>query len=78
MLRSLIKFFLVGLLTIVAGGIVLAVAGAVVGTVVGLASFLLFRVAPVLLVGWLGLKLFDKVRRRDALTAADRRWLDRD
>lgn len=76
MIRSLLTFFLVGLVTIMVTGTALAVAGVLLGIAGHLAAFLLFKVGPVLLVGWLALKLFAKVRGRDSLTASDRRWLD--
>jgi len=76
-IRALITFFFVGLITLIVGGIVISVVGAVLGTAFGLASFLLFKVAPILLVGWVALKVFQKFRgRQDSLSAADRRWLD--
>ena len=51
MIGSLLTFFAVGLATIVVAGIVLAVAGTVLGIAGSLVGFLLFKVAPVMLVG---------------------------
>jgi len=76
MLSSLLTFFAVGLVTLVVAGVVLSIAGTVLGLTVGLASFLLFKVAPVLLVGWVVVKLIQRGRRTDSLSAADRRWLE--
>ena len=54
----------------------LGVVIAVFGLIFGVAGFLLFKVAPVLLVGWIILKLVSRSRRPRQLSAADRRWLD--
>ena len=78
MIRALLKFFLVGLLTIVAVSLALTVLGGMLSIAAGLASFLLFKVAPILLLGWIAVKIFDKLRNRNSLSAADRRWLEGD
>lgn len=79
MIGSLLTFFAVGLVTLVAVGIVLSIVGAVFSIALGLAGFLLFKVAPVLLIGWLVLMLLDRWSGGgDRLSAADRRWLDRE
>ncbi len=78
MIRALLKFFLVGLLTIVAVSLALAVLGGMLSIAAGLASFLLFKVAPILLLGWIAVKIFDKLRNRNSLSAADRHWLEGD
>ena len=72
MLGSLLTFFLVGLVTLIVAGIVLSV----VGMAMGLASFLLFKVAPFLLVGWVVVKVIEKTRGRGKLSGADRKWSD--
>lgn len=77
MIGSLLTFFAVGLLTLVVAGVVLAVVGSVIGLVGSLAAFLLFKVAPVMLVGWVILKLLDR-KSSGRLSAADRRWLEGD
>ena len=76
MIISLLTFFAVGLVTLVVAGIVLTVVGAVFSLTIGLASFLLFKVAPILLVGWVVVKVFEKTRGGGSLSEADRRWLD--
>jgi hypothetical protein len=78
MLGSLLTFFAVGLITLVVAGIVLAVVGTVFSLTFGLAGFLLFKVAPILLVGWVVVKLLDKAKNKDSLSAADRKWLEGD
>ena len=76
MLGSLLTFFLVGLVTLIVAGVVLSVVGMIFGMALGLASFLLFKVAPFLLVGWVVVKLIEKARGGDKLSDADRKWLD--
>jgi archaellum biogenesis protein FlaJ (TadC family) len=76
MVGSLLTFFLVGLVTLVVAGLVLAVVGTVFSLTLGLAAFLLFKVAPILLVGWIAVKVFEKVRGRDEISEADRKWLE--
>lgn len=75
MIGSLLTFFAVGLVTIIAAIVVLSVVGAVIGLVGSLTAFLLFKVAPVMLVGWVVLKLLDR-RSGNRLSAADRQWLE--
>jgi hypothetical protein len=72
MLGSLLTFFLVGLVTLIVAGIVLSV----VGMAMGLASFLLFKVASFLLVGWVVVKVIEKTRGGGKLSDADRKWLN--
>ncbi|MDX1494058.1 MAG: hypothetical protein R3253_08375 [Longimicrobiales bacterium] len=76
MIGSLLTFFAVGLATILVAGVVLSVVGVVFSLTLGLASFLLFKVAPILFVGWVVVKLLERSRGGDSLSAADRRWLD--
>jgi predicted membrane channel-forming protein YqfA (hemolysin III family) len=76
MIGTLLTFFAVGLMTILAAGLVLGVIGVVFSLTFGLATFLLFKVAPILLVGWVVVKVFEKSRRGDSLSDADRRWLE--
>ena len=78
MIGSLLTFFAVGLITLVVAGVVLGIVGAVFSLTIGLASFLLFKVAPILLVGWIVVKVFEKTRGGGSLSEADRRWLEGD
>ena len=78
MIGSLLTFFAVGLITLVVAGIVLGIVGAVFSLTIGLASFLLFKVAPILLMGWVVVKIFEKSRGGGSLSEADRRWLEGD
>ncbi len=76
MIGSLLTFFAVGLVTLVVAGVVLSILGIVFSLTIGLATFLLFKVAPVLLVGWIVVKLVQKARGSGSLTEADRKWLE--
>lgn len=76
MLGSLLTFFFVGLITLVVAGVVLAVVGTIFSLTLGLAAFLLFKVAPVLLIGWIVVKLIERKRHGGELSEADRRWLE--
>lgn len=76
MIGTLLTLFIAGLIGIVAIGIILTILGAVLSITFGLAGFLLFKIAPILLVGWVVLKLVDRGRTRHQISAADQRWLD--
>jgi uncharacterized membrane protein YvlD (DUF360 family) len=65
-----------GLVGLVVAGIILAIVGTLFGIAVGVAGFLLFKVAPVLLIGWVLVKLVQRSRNRQHISAADQRWLD--
>lgn len=77
MIGTLLTYLAVGLVTLLVVGVVLSIVGTVFSLALGLAGLLLFKVAPILFVGWLVLKLFDRSGGgTDRLSAADRRWLD--
>jgi hypothetical protein len=76
MIGSLLTFFAVGLVTLIVAGIALAIVGTVFSITIGLTSFLLFKVAPILLVGWIVVKVIEKSKRGDSLSSADRKWLE--
>jgi hypothetical protein len=78
MIGSLLTFFAVGLVTLLVAGIVLSVIGVVFSLTFGLAAFLLFKVAPILLVGWIVVKIIERSRGGGSLSDADRRWLEGD
>lgn len=75
MIGTLLTFFAVGLVTLLVAGVVLSIVGSVLSLGLGLAAFLLFKVAPVLLVGWVVLKVIDR-KRGGTISAADQRWLE--
>jgi hypothetical protein len=73
---TLLTFVAVGLVTLIAAGIVLSIVGTVFSLTFGLASFLLFKVAPIMFVGWVVLKLVDRVSGRKRISAEDQKWLN--
>ncbi len=73
---TLLTFLAVGLVTLIAAGVVLSVVATVFSLTFGLASFLLFKVAPIMFVGWVVLKLVDRARGKRRLSAEDRKWLE--
>ncbi|HUE77698.1 MAG TPA: hypothetical protein VMM83_07130 [Longimicrobiales bacterium] len=74
MISSLLTFLVVGLIALVVISIVLSIVGAVFGLFFGLAGFLLFKVAPVVLLGYVLVRFL--APRRSRLSAADRQWLE--
>ncbi|MBV9773289.1 MAG: hypothetical protein JO040_05030 [Gemmatimonadetes bacterium] len=78
MIAALLTLLVLGIVGIVVVGIVLALVGAVFGLAFG-ALGLAFKALPLLLVGWLVVKL---VQRKSGggsyrqISAADRKWLD--
>jgi len=76
MIGSLLTFFAAALVSLVVAGVVLGVVSVIFSVTFGLVSFLLFKVAPVLFVGWLAVKVFAKLRGGSSLSDADRRWLN--
>jgi hypothetical protein len=76
MIRTLLTFFAVGLVTLVAVGIGLWAVGAIFSITFGLVTFLLFKVAPIVFIGWVVLKIIEKRKPRGELSAADREWLE--
>lgn len=74
MITSLLTFFVVGLAALVAISVVLAIVGAIFGLALGLVGVLLFKVLPILLVGYVVLRLLAPKRRR--LSRADKEWLE--
>ena len=73
---TLIKLFVVGIAGIVAVSIVLSLIGAAISLTFGLVGFLLFKVAPLLLVGYVVLRLVNRNKERQRLSPADQKWLD--
>jgi uncharacterized membrane protein len=74
MISGLITFFVAGLLALIALVVALALVGAVFGLALSLIGLLLFKVAPLLLIGYLLVRFLAPRRRR--LSAADREWLE--
>jgi len=83
MLSSLIGIVVVGIVAVVVLTVLLAVFGAIFGLafgLLGLALALVFKVLPVLAIGYLVVKLVQRAERprgyEARLSASDRRWLD--
>lgn len=77
MITSLITLFIAGIVGLVMLTVVLALVGTVLGLAFGLAGFVLFKVLPVLLVGWVVLKVIEHTSGgRRKISTADQRWLD--
>lgn len=70
MLSSLLTLFIVGFIALVVIGVVLSLMGAMVG----LAFVLLFKVAPILLIGYLLIRFLAPKPKQ--LAADDKEWLD--
>jgi len=73
---TLLTFLAVGLVTLIAAGVVLSIVGMLFSLTFGLASFLLFKVAPIMFVGWVVLKVVDRVSGKRRLSAEDQKWLN--
>lgn len=77
MISTLLTFFAVGVATLVVAGLVISVLGVLFSLSFGLAKLLLFKIAPVMLVGWVVLKLIDRVRTPSTLgSTSDQQWLE--
>ncbi len=74
MISTLLTYLVIGLIAVVVVSIGLAIVGAVLGLALGLAKFLLFTVAPVVLIGYVVLRFLAPRHRR--LSRADREWLE--
>lgn len=76
MLGALLTLLILGLLGVVVVGTLLAILSFVVSVTFGIVGFLLFKVAPVLLIGWIVVKVVERSRSHRAIARADRKWLD--
>ncbi|MFP4622608.1 MAG: hypothetical protein ACOCVZ_06275 [Gemmatimonadota bacterium] len=74
MLSTLLTLFLVGLVALVGISVALALVGVVFGLALGVAKFLLFTVGPILLVGYVVMRLLAPKNRR--LTRGEQEWLE--
>lgn len=70
MISSLLTFLLVGLVALIVAGVALSI----IGAALGLAGFLLFKVAPIVLIGYVVVRLLKP--RHKKISEADRRWLE--
>jgi hypothetical protein len=80
MLSALIGIIVAGIIAVVALTVLLALVGVVFGLafgLLGLVMTLAFKVLPIVLVGWLVVKLVQRGERpRSRISASDRAWLD--
>jgi membrane protein implicated in regulation of membrane protease activity len=83
MLSALVSLIVVGIVGLVVLTVLLAVFTAIFGLAVGVISLtvmLAMKILPVVLVGWLVVKLIQRAGRpsapRSRLSHHDRRWLD--
>jgi hypothetical protein len=76
MLGALLTLFVFGIVGLVVLSVLMALIGVVFSVTFGIVGFLLFKVAPLLLVGWVVLKLVDRSRARRRISVSDQRWLD--
>ena len=74
MISSILTYLIIGLIVVVGVSIGLAVLGVVFGLALGLAKFLLFTVGPILLVGYVVMRLLAPRSKR--LSKAERDWLE--
>jgi hypothetical protein len=77
MLSALLTLLVLGVVGVVMVGVIFAILGLVISVTFGIVGFLLFKVAPVLLVGWVVLKLVERSRSSHRqIGRADQKWLD--
>jgi hypothetical protein len=76
MLTALLTLVLMAVAGVIAIGLVMGILGIFFSVAFGLVGFLLFKVAPLLLIGWVVLKIVNRGRDRGRISAADQRWLD--
>jgi len=69
MLSTLLALFLIG----IAALFVLSILGAVLGAAFGLIGFLLFKILPILIVGYIVLRL---IAPKKKMSKADEEWLN--
>jgi hypothetical protein len=76
MLEMLVLFFVVAIGGFVAAAMAMAAVGFALSLAFGLATFVLFKIAPLVLLGWLAYRLIRRGASRRVIAAADERWLD--
>ncbi len=75
MFGTLVKLLAIGLIALVALALVLSAVGTAFSLALGIATFLLFKVAPLVFLGWVALKLLSRRASGGDITAADEAWL---
>ncbi|MDX1675303.1 MAG: hypothetical protein R3314_10955 [Longimicrobiales bacterium] len=74
MISSILTYLVVGLIAVVGISLALALVGAVFGLALGLAKFLLFTIGPILLIGYVVVRLL--APRSQRLSKAEKDWLE--
>ena len=75
MISAILTFLVMGVVAIAVAGVVLAVVGAALGLAIGIGFFLLFKVLPLMLVGYVVMRLVAPKSTKQ-LSEADRKWLE--
>jgi membrane protein implicated in regulation of membrane protease activity len=70
MLATLLTFLVMGIVAAAVLGVVLAV----IGVAIGLAGFLLFKVLPLVAIGYVAVRLLAPKQKQ--LSSEDQKWLD--
>jgi membrane protein implicated in regulation of membrane protease activity len=76
---ALLTLLLLGTAGILVFGLVMTLIGVALSVAFSLAAVLLLKLAPLLLLGWIVVKLVERRRRTRnpyLISEADRRWLD--
>jgi hypothetical protein len=68
MISSVLTYLVVGFLAIVVLGLTLSAVGVAIG--------LLFKVLPLILIGYVAVKFFGRKNRQKEISEADRKWLE--
>ena len=74
MISSILTYLVVGLMVIVGVSFALGAVALIFGLALGVAKFLLFTVAPILLIGYVAVRLLKP--RGNRLSKAEREWLE--
>ena len=74
MLSALLTFLVMGVLAIAVVGVAFTIISSVLGLAIGLGFFLLFKVLPLMLVGYVVMRMLAPKPKQ--LSEADRKWLE--
>ena len=74
MLSSILSFLLIGFVVVVVAGVAISIVGGLLGAAFSLAGLLLFKVAPLVLVGYVVVRFLAPKSKR--ISDADKRWLE--
>ena len=74
MMTALLTLLALGIAAMVAFGVIFVLFGVVFSLAFGVVGFLLFKVAPIVLVGYVVMRFLTPKHKR--LSVEDRRWLE--